>query len=370
MCEIPGDRLEARLLAELRSHGGLGAFAAYDVLRGEGACLSHFCDAVRALARGFRVFSSDPSHPITPEIGAVKILELGLEAGVDPHDGAPGSRVRRFPEGISVDFDHPLGKGSAGIVYRGEDLRSGVPLAVKILSLRTPMPAEIRDWFLERFRQEPRLLSRLDHPHIVKVIAHGESEDGPWYAMELLEGGTLADRIRKERRLPPEEVRTYFRALADALAETSRGGILHRDVKPSNIFNRGIKLADFGVAKVPSASRAAGGVRSITEAGAMIGTLPYVAPERLTFSSADLRADVYSLGATMYHAATGSLIFDLASDDRLRWAERHLHGEPRLVGDRVPGFPKPLAEVIGKCLRKSPEERYPSFEALLEALGR
>ena len=370
MCEIPGDRLEARLLTEVRSHGGLGAFAAYDLLRAEGACLSHFCDAVRALARAFRVFSSDPSHPITPEIGAVKILELGLEAGTEPQDEAPGSRIRRFPEGISVDFDRPLGRGSAGIVYRGEDLRSGRALAVKILSLRTPMPTEIRNWFLERFRQEPRLLSRLDHPHIVKVISHGESEEGPWYAMELLEGGTLADRIRKEQRLPPEVVRSYFRAVADALAETSRGGILHRDVKPSNIFNRGIKLADFGVAKIPSAAREAGGVRSITEAGAMIGTLPYVAPERLTFSSADLRADVYSLGATMYHAATGKLLFDLAPDDRLRWADRHLHEEPLSVVDRVPGFPRPLAEVIRKCLRKAPAERYPSFQALLEALDR
>lgn len=368
MCEIANARLEARLLEEVRGHGGLAALAAYDLLRAEGACLSHFCDSIRRLARAGRLLSSDSSHPIAPDAGVAKILELGLEAAAEPREGAAGPRVRHLAGGISVDYDRPLGRGSAGVVYFGEDLRFDRPVAVKVLSLKEHLPPEVRKWFEERFRQEPRILSRLDHPHIVKVVARGESEEGPWYAMELLVGGTLADRIRQERRLPADTVRTYFRAVAGALGEASRHGILHRDVKPSNIYNDGIKLADFGAAKMPPPDRGAEIVRTITEAGAMVGTLPYVAPERLGFSAGDLRSDVYSLGATMYHAATGKLLFDLPGDDRRRWAERHLHGKPAAVEELVPDFPKGMAKAIGRCLAKAPEDRYPSFEALLKDL--
>src|SRR5579863_8516973 len=103
--------------------------------------------------------------------------------------------------------------------------------------------------------------------------------------MEYLPGGTLLDRIRREGRLPPSEVRTYFRGLADALGAAMQQGILHRDVKPGNVFNNGIKLADFGLAKVPPTRAEEGIPGATTPKAAIVGTPPYVAPERASFQS-------------------------------------------------------------------------------------
>jgi serine/threonine-protein kinase len=364
MCTWASVALEDRIFRAVREQGRRAALDVFTLVKEEGACLLHFCGAVRTLARSGRLRPDPPRWPVAPRLNPSQLRRLGLEA-VDMN--GPTRRFRKLSETIVIYPDVTLGRGSAALVYRGADLRTGSLVAVKVLSPKEPPPEPFREWLRERFLQEPQLLARLDHPHIVKVVDWGESLEGPWYAMEYLEGGTLADRLGKRRRIPPDQVRTYFRALAAALAEAARHGILHRDVKPGNVFNKGIKLADFGLAKVAPAPGDPS--HSITAAGAMLGTPAYVAPERAGFGPGDFRSDMYSLGATMYHAATGKLLWDLPPDDP-KWGFRHLRADPVPVRTRVPGFPESLAQVIHRCLAKAPEDRYPSFEALLAALKR
>jgi serine/threonine-protein kinase len=298
-----------------------------------------------------------------------KILELGLLAEGNPGQADPPSKLVRILAGsFRVLLDKPLGRGSFGIVYKGEQIRLQRPVAIKILRL-SALPKDVPgNWFLERFRREPSIIARLNHPHIVQVIDCGEEKDELWYAMEYLPGGTLMERIRRDGKLPPEEVRIYLRAMAEALDVASRNAVLHRDVKPGNVFNTGPKLADFGLAKVPP-SRGEEGIPGFnTPRAAIVGSPPYVAPERANFQSGDLRSDIYSLGATMYHAASGKNLFDLDPHDRQTWYRHHLHKEPDPLLNRVPDFPKDLAAILHRCLAKNPNDRFRSFEAIVEAV--
>jgi serine/threonine-protein kinase len=369
MCSLKPDKIEILLLSAVRIQQGIPALHAYQLLQEKGACLSHFCDAVQALSRAGSIKSSDPENPIMAGLAPAKILELGLEPELD---GAPrpakGKEVRELQQGFKIFLDQPLGRGSFGIVYKGEQVRLKRPVAIKILRLAS-LPKDVpRDWFLERFRREPMIIARINHPHIVQVIDCGEEKDELWYAMEYLPGGTLLERIRREGRLPAHEVRDLVRALSEALDAASREGILHRDVKPANVFMSGIKLADFGLAKMPPTRGEEGIPGATTPKAAIVGTPPYVAPERANFQSGDVRSDIYSLGATLYHAAAGRYLFDLDPGDRAAWYRHHLQKEPVSLADRVPDLPKDLVTIIHRCLKKDPKERFQSFESLLEKL--
>jgi serine/threonine protein kinase len=368
MCTSTSGRVdvEVQLLELLRSRGGRSALATYALLREEGVCLSHFCGAARALSARGVIRSSDPSNPIEKALTTAGFLALGLEVnGISP----PERRVRRLRRDFEAYLDQPLGKGGFGTVYVGQQTHFKRPVAIKIVTLESIPSSELRTWFVKHFRKEPRIIASLNHPHIVRVLDWGEEDGDLWYAMELLEGGTLADRIRAEGRLPAPEVRTYFKAVAKALLEASLLGILHRDVKPENIFNSGPKVADFGVAKCFPDRGEAGIPGAMTPMAAIVGTPAYIAPERANFQSGDLRSDIYSLGATMYHAATGRLLFNLDLGDRKRWYHHHLHEKPRPVFYSVPEFPIDLGEVIHRCLAKDPSDRFRTFEALLKQLG-
>src|SRR6185436_1343393 len=138
----------------------------------------------------------------------------------------PGKEVRVLAQGFKVFLKEPLGKGSFGIVYKGEQVRLKRPVAIKILRL-SALPKDVpHDWFIERFRREPWVIARISHPHIVQVIDCGEEKDELWYAMEYLSGGTLLDRIRREGKLPPADVHSTMLALAQALDAASREGVL------------------------------------------------------------------------------------------------------------------------------------------------
>lgn len=368
MCARKPESIETRLLEAVREKTGLPALAAYGRLHEEGVCLIHFCGAVEHLSSRGRIRSADPERPIRPGMLPSRVLELHFDdASLPPRERPANGAVRRLGD-FDVRLDQPLGNGSCGTVYRGEHVRLRRPAAIKIFRLRKIPSGVPRASFIERFRREPRFLATLNHPHIVHVFDCGEERDELWYAMELLEGGTLADRIETERILAPRELTVYFRAVAEALREAARHGILHRDVKPGNIFNEGIKLADFGLAKMVVPPPNGNAMPEITRGAALIGTLPYVAPERANFQPGDLRSEIYSLGATMYHAATGRFLFDLPHDDRVRWAKQHLYGQPVPIHHLLPTFPKGLEAIVDRCLAKAPDERYPHFDALLEAL--
>ena len=361
MCSV--DDLERRIADEVLRRGGVAALDAYEHAGDAGACLKHFCEAVHGLLKAGLLRAN---RPFAPDADPAEVLDLRLQSNRPP--GVPAKPV--LLSGDLVYFpDRILGRGSASVVYAGEDRRSHQPVAVKVLELRSRPPEELRAWFYERFRQEPCILARIDHPHVVDVVAWGETDGTPWFAMELIEGGTLLDRLRRERRIPPAEVRDCLRGVAGALGAAAAHGIHHRDVKPGNIFVSGWKLADFNIAKVmlgPDTDH--GPFRSITQSGARVGTPAYVAPERAMFGQGDFRSDIYSLGATAYHAATGKFVFNLPPDDGNAWAVAHRREAPVPVVERVPGFPPALAAVIHRCLAKEPEQRYGSFEALLNDL--
>ncbi len=369
MCTVKSDKIEILLLSAVRIQQGIPVLHAYQLLQDKGACLEHFCDALHALHRAGSIKSTDPEHPILSGLAPAKILELALE----PVDGgaprpAKGREVRVLAQGFKVFLDQPLGRGSFGMVYRGEQIRLKRPVAIKVLRLDA-LPKDVpREWFLERFRREPMIIARINHPHIVQVIDCGEEKDELWYAMEYLAGGTLLDRIRKDGRVYAPELRAILRALVEALHAASKEHVLHRDVKPANVFMSGIKLADFGLAKVPPTRGEEGLPGMTTPKAAIVGTPPYVAPERAAFQSGDVRSDIYSLGATMYHAATGKYLFDLDPLDRPAWYRHHLHQDPVPLEERVPDLPKDLVAIIHRCLRKNPDDRFRTFEMLLEKL--
>jgi eukaryotic-like serine/threonine-protein kinase len=367
MCKVGKDKIEALLLSAIRIQVGMPALSAYELLQDKGVCLAHFSDAAIVLGKDGSIRSSDPAHPIAEGLTPKQLLELGLEPqGVPTAERDKG--VRTLSQGFKVYLDAPLGRGSFGVVYRGEQIRLKRPVAIKILRL-SALPRDVpRDWFMERFRREPLIIARINHPHIVQVLDCGEEKDELWYAMEYLPGGTLLEKIRREGRLPASEVRTTFRAMAEALAAAAKHGVLHRDVKPGNVFVTGPKLADFGLAQVPPTRTEEGIPGATTPKAAVVGTPPYVAPERANFQSGDERSDVYSLGATMYHAASGRYLFDLEASDKAAWYRHHLSVEPEPLTSKVPDLPKELAKAIHRCLEKNPQDRFRSFEALADSL--
>lgn len=370
MCTVSADKIENLLLSAIRIQGGMPALSAYELLQEKGVCLAHYCEAVLALGREGSIRSSDPLHPLQPGLKPAQILELGLEPEGPVQASTREKGVRLLAQGFKIFLDQPLGHGSFGVVYRGVQVRLRRPVAIKLLRL-SALPREVpRDWFLERFRREPWIIAHINHPHIVQVIDCGEEDDELWYAMEYLPGGTLLERIRREGPLPPREVRSYLLALAQALDAASREGILHRDVKPGNVFVNGPKLADFGLAKAPPGRGDEGIPGAMTPKAAIVGSPPYIAPERANFQSGDQRSDIYSLGATMYHAACGRHLFDVELSDKAQWYRHHLTVEPEPLAHRAPDLPSDLAKVIHRCLEKNPNDRFRSFESLVSHLNR
>ena len=364
MCSHATSELESRIVRSLPQSGRAQAFEVLQRLGDDGTCLHHFLQALRSLLEQGRVQTDEPSISVAP----AEMLDLHLRVPA-PASLAP----RELAPGLIYHPDQPLGRGNAAAVYRGEDVRAKRPLAAKILEIQGAPSEDLRAWYLERFRQEPCLMARLDHPNVVEIVAWGETEGVPWYAMELLEGGTVLSRIRRDRRLPARDVVECFRGVASALAEAARLGIAHRDVKPSNIFNQGYKLADFGMAKVSLGAEAAPVAatqtgRSITSAGARVGTPAYMAPERCAYGAGDARSDLYSLGAAIYQAASGRLLFDVPMEDAKGWVEHHLHHDPMPLDERVPDVPPRLSAIVMRCLEKAPDDRFPTFDALVEAL--
>ena len=207
----------------------------------------------------------------------------------------------------------PIGMGGMGEVYSGRDTRLDRPVALKLLQRHAVGHSDAR----RRFEQEARAISALNHPHICtlfdvgEIVAaentSGESASTPYLVMELLEGETLADRLRRGS-LPLAQGIDYVAQIADALAAAHRQGVVHRDLKPANIMltPRGVKLLDFGIAALRRSNDDAD--RQDTER-AVLGTLDYMAPEQLTGEAGDARTDIFALGAVAYEMFTGRRAF-------------------------------------------------------------
>jgi len=251
-------------------------------------------------------------------------------------------RLALAPE---FELDGRVAAGGMGIVYRARDVALDRVVAVKVLR-----PELATATARERFLREARLLARLQHPNIVPVHRADERDGLPFYVMDFFEGHTLADRLQSGP-LPPDELTRVSRGLLEALAAAHAAGIVHRDVKPQNIFLRQGRavLGDFGIAR-----EAVGSDSELTEDGLLLGTREYMSPEQLRGEPATERSDQYSAAAVLYNAASGKEWKALEDPARANWRG-------------VPGW---MVRPLRGALAADPARRWPSVAGLRRALER
>ncbi|MFY9804809.1 MAG: protein kinase [Candidatus Acidiferrales bacterium] len=264
-----------------------------------------------------------------------------------------------------------LGAGGNGVVYKAEDTRLGRFVALKFLP-----PEGQRDAHAQaRFQREAQASSTLNHHNICTVYDIGEQDGQTFIAMELLEGQTLKQKIGPPR-LPMEALLDYAMQIAAALEIAHKHGIVHRDVKPSNIFvtSQGeVKLADFGLAKRVTLDGTSSGEAPtlsapITERGAIVGTVAYMSPEQAQDQDIDARSDIFSFGIVLYEMATGKRAFPGESPVTIIGAI--LHKEPKPIRELNPHVPEELQRIVVKTLEKDPEDRYQTAHELMVDLRR
>jgi len=247
-----------------------------------------------------------------------------------------------------------LGGGGMGVVYEAEDTRLGRRVALKFL----PEELSRDEQAVERFRREARAASALNHPHICTIHELDEHEGQQFIVMELLEGQTLKQAI-PPAGMKTEQVLQVGMQVAEALAAAHAKGIVHRDIKPANVFlspDGRAKVLDFGLAKLlPTVDEATASV-GLTRTQAVMGTLPYMAPEQLRAEPLDARADIYAVGTLLYEMATGRRPFTEELAPRL--TDDILHKPPAPPTQINPKLPAELERIILKCLEKDPNNRY------------
>lgn len=254
-----------------------------------------------------------------------------------------------------------LGEGGLGAVYAAQD-----PLLSRLVAIKTlgaEMAPEARERFNSLFLNEARAVASLNHPHIVTVFDAGTSPQGAYIAMELLKGKDLRQLIKEGWRPKPVEAAQIVRRAADALAYAHAKGIVHRDVKPANIFMTGRtqpKVLDFGIARVASQQE------SGTEDDFAAGSPYYMAPEQVRHDPVDRRCDVYSLGVVLFELLTGVRPFQGATLSQI--AESVLTHQPPLIHELNPGVPQALSLIAARAMEKDPDNRYRSARALSREL--
>ncbi|WP_437992034.1 protein kinase domain-containing protein [Sorangium sp. So ce145] len=259
----------------------------------------------------------------------------------------------------------PLSSGSMGTVWRADDLTLGSPVAIKMLGPLYAKDETVR----ARFYQEAQAAAALRSPNVVQILDHGVENDVPFIAMELLEGEDLAHRLERVGALEPADTARIFADVARAVRKAHDAGIVHRDLKPDNIFlarddDREVaKVLDFGVAKTRMSGKEGIG----TQAGVLIGTLPYMSPEQAQGATVDYRSDLWALGVIAFECvcgraaitaeAPGAMILEICSD-------------PLPVPSKVASVPVPPAfdEWFMQACSRDPNGRFASATAMVDAL--
>lgn len=259
-------------------------------------------------------------------------------------------------------LDKQLGQGAMGAVYLAHDPANGQHVAIKTMALSREFTGDDLADARNRFLREADMAGRLQHPDIVQILDSGETEGLAWIAMELVDGADLGQHTQPARLLPLPVVLRAIARVADALAYAHTRGVTHRDIKPENIMldmpREGVKVMDFGVARLADASR--------TRTGVVLGTPTYMSPEQLSGQHVDGRTDLYSLGVTLFQLLTGRLPCEA---DSLGALMRAIAREtPPNVCDLRPELPVALGDVVALALQKHPATRYSSGEQMAEDL--
>ncbi len=249
-----------------------------------------------------------------------------------------------------------LGQGGMGAVYRGRDPELDRPVAIKVMLHATPD-------FVARFRREAQSIARLAHANIVQVYDFGvDGEGNPYFVMELIDGTPLDEIVRTRGKMQPLDVVRLAKQAAAGLAAAHRAGIVHRDVKPSNLIVDGrghLKLVDFGIARMESGSQ-------LTNAAALMGTPGYMAPEQAGGKKVDHRADIYALGMTLFEMCAGGPAF--TADDPIALVVMNMQQPLPDLRQHAPGVPEELVGLIDMMAQKDPDARLQSCDAVVAAL--
>jgi predicted Ser/Thr protein kinase len=291
------------------------------------------------------------------------MIRIDFDVTPDPNDSIPPQPAPRVGRPIFGDYqvEGELGRGGMGVVFRARQKGLNRLVALKMLTGHYG-PDEIA-----RFRAEAETAAGLHHTNIVQIYEVGEDEGAPFFSMEYIESGSLADKLRGAK-LSPRETAQLLISVARALHFAHQNGVVHRDMKPANVLldPDGVpKVTDFGIAKRLT------GDTSLTLTGAVIGTPTYMAPEQAKGSSRNVgpAADIYSLGAILYEMLAGRPPF-LPEDSETALAVRVITEDPVSPAWHRPGIPRDLETICLKCLEKEPRDRYSSAAAFAEDLRR
>ncbi len=311
------------------------------------------CPGCQAALRAPRRAPAGDTPTATPE------SHIATEGGAPPPPGPEDPFIGKSLD--EFEIREPLGRGGMGAVYKAWQPSLERFVAIKVLSKTISGDHS----FIERFVREARNAAAITHTNIIEVHAIGRDKEHQYIAMELVEGGSLEDMIRLDGPLPPARALDIMRQVTSALAAAHECGILHRDIKPANILftkRDRAKVADFGLAKHEGVDL------TLTQTGQLLGTPRYLPPEPARGQRLDTRSDLYSLGATFYHALAGKPPFDGATT--LELSMKHVEAPVPPLHKLAPHVPRGFCRVIHRLLRKNPAERYQTADELLQALDR
>ncbi|HMJ14272.1 MAG TPA: serine/threonine-protein kinase, partial [Polyangiaceae bacterium] len=283
--------------------------------------------------------------------------------------GPVGGERETLPPGSSAGayvIDRAIGAGGGGVVYAAEHQLLRRPAAVKVLR-RGMVSSPI---MVARFLREATTVNLIRHPNIIDIYEFGQLDDGrPFYVMELLQGTDLGKLLKLHGRFSPEEVLELIEPVCHALEAAHKVGIVHRDLKASNVIvadisgQRVMKLVDFGIAKL---TQSEGGAAGLTEPGVLLGSVHAMSPEQVRCEPVDSRSDIYSLGVLLYQLLTGEYPFT-ARPEQVAWM--HLEAPPPRPSQVAP-VSAAIDAVVLRCLEKERRQRYQTITTLLEDMRR
>ncbi len=263
--------------------------------------------------------------------------------------------------GTRYEIQALLGEGGMGAVYKAHDRELDRTVAIKVIRPEMASRPEV----LERFKREILLASKVTHKNVLRIHDFGEAGELKFISMNYVEGSSLNALLEREGPLPLDRAMPLVRQMAEALAAAHDAGIVHRDLKPQNILidrDGNAYIADFGISR----SMETGG--TITEVGALLGTVAYMSPEQARGERPDHRGDIYSFGVILFQMLTGTIPF--TGGDALSVLMKRVHEEPPSVKRVRPQVPGWMSEIVARALRRDPADRYQSVGELLSDLER